>query len=182
MPGLPGCERASRVPMPSAGVRARRQSGRGLSCGADDPRARPEADRNLRSARPARAHRPGPPRVRGTNPLDVHRRAEVRGGARRDEMPALGEREFGAYLEESRQVVVGEIQRFVPKRGRLSAVLYVLVRDYPLRTAKALRPALCIATCRALGGRLEAVLRSAAVVELYHNAFLVHDDVEDLSE
>ena len=97
-------------------------------------------------------------------------------------MPALGEREFGAYLEESRHVVVGEIQRFVPKRGRLSPVLYDLVLDYPLRSAKALRPALCIATCRALGGRLEAVLRSAAVVELYHNAFLVHDDVEDRSE
>src|SRR5262245_5657437 len=97
-------------------------------------------------------------------------------------MAALAEREFGAYLEESRHIVVGEIQRFVPRRGRLSPVLYDLVLDYPLRSAKALRPALCIATCRALGGRLEAVLRSAAVIELYHNAFLVHDDVEDQSE
>lgn len=54
--------------------------------------------------------------------------------------------------------------------------------EYPLRHAKGLRPALCIATCRALGGRLESVLRSAAVLELYHNAFLIHDDVEDGSE
>ena len=34
------------------------------------------------------------------------------------------------------------------------------------------------AACRALGGHLEAVLPSAAVLELYHNAFLIHDDVE----
>jgi geranylgeranyl diphosphate synthase type II len=54
--------------------------------------------------------------------------------------------------------------------------------DYPLRGGKALRPALCIAVCRAMGGYLEAVLRSAAAIELYHNAFLVHDDVEDGSE
>jgi geranylgeranyl diphosphate synthase type II len=97
-------------------------------------------------------------------------------------MSALAEPEFGAYLDDSRHVVLGEIRRFVPQRGRLRPVLYDLVLDYPLRAAKALRPALCIATCRALGGRLEAVLRSAAVIELYHNAFLVHDDVEDRSE
>src|SRR5262249_26928210 len=34
----------------------------------------------------------------------------------------------------------------------------------------------------ALGGPLDAVLPSAAVLELYHNAFLIHDDVEDGSE
>src|SRR6185503_211786 len=60
-----------------------------------------------------------------------------------------------------------------------SSILYDLVMDYPLRPAKALRPSLCIATCRALGGMLEAVLPSAAVLELYHNAFLIHDDIED---
>jgi geranylgeranyl diphosphate synthase type II len=54
--------------------------------------------------------------------------------------------------------------------------------EYPLRDAKGLRPALCIATCRALGGLVEAVLHTAAVLELYHNAFLIHDDVEDESE
>src|SRR5262245_62243345 len=51
--------------------------------------------------------------------------------------------------------------------------------DYPLREAKGLRPALAIATCRALGGKVDAVLPTAAVLELYHNAFLIHDDVED---
>lgn len=61
------------------------------------------------------------------------------------------------------------------------AELYSLMLDYPLRHAKGLRPALCIATSRALGTTLEAVVPSAAAFELLHNAFLIHDDVEDES-
>ena len=86
------------------------------------------------------------------------------------------------YLEECRTRVTEEIRRLVPGRVRHGSLLYELMLDYPLRHGKALRPALCIAVCRALGGHEEAVLRSAAVLELYHNAFLIHDDVEDGSE
>jgi geranylgeranyl diphosphate synthase, type II len=60
--------------------------------------------------------------------------------------------------------------------------LYDLVPSYLLRSAKGFRPGLCIATCRAFGGSVADVLRSASVIELLHNAFLVHDDVEDESE
>ena len=56
-----------------------------------------------------------------------------------------------------------------------------LVIDYPTRGGKAVRPALCLATCRAFGGRVEEALPSAAAIELLHNAFLVHDDIEDES-
>ena len=86
------------------------------------------------------------------------------------------------YLEECRELVLDEIRDIVPADTRESGQLYELMLDYPLRAAKALRPALCVATCRALGGQLQSVLRSAAVLELYHNAFLIHDDVEDNSE
>jgi geranylgeranyl diphosphate synthase type II len=82
------------------------------------------------------------------------------------------------YLKESREVVLDEIGEIVPD-NRFRPVLYDLVLDYPLRAGKAFRPALCIATARALGGRLQDVLRTAAVLELFHNAFLVHDDIED---
>ena len=61
------------------------------------------------------------------------------------------------------------------------AGLFDLILDYPLRGGKALRPTLSIATCLGLGGHLEAVLPTAATLELYHNAFLVHDDIEDES-
>jgi geranylgeranyl diphosphate synthase type II len=82
------------------------------------------------------------------------------------------------YLSECRDLVLNEIQQIVPQ-NRYRSVLYDLMLDYPLRQGKAFRPALCIAACRALGGRLQDVLRTATVLELYHNAFLLHDDVED---
>jgi geranylgeranyl diphosphate synthase type II len=72
--------------------------------------------------------------------------------------------------------------RMVPSRANAGSDLYELVFNYPLRDAKALRPALCIATCMALAGPRDAVLPSATVLELYHNAFLIHDDIEDQSE
>ncbi len=60
--------------------------------------------------------------------------------------------------------------------------LYALVTDFLSRAGKGLRPALCIATTRALGGRADDALFSAAGIEMLHNAFLVHDDIEDGSE
>jgi geranylgeranyl diphosphate synthase type II len=99
----------------------------------------------------------------------------------------MHERELTAYLDECRALVLDEIRAIVARQHRTGAqgpndgFLYDLMLDYPLRDAKGLRPALCVATCRALGGKLEAVVRSAAVLELYHNAFLIHDDIEDES-
>src|SRR5436190_12103087 len=82
------------------------------------------------------------------------------------------------YLSEVRGFVLDEIRQIVAGR-KYRPMLYDLMLDYPLRGGKALRPALCVASCRALGGRLEDVIRTAAVIELYHNAFLIHDDIED---
>lgn len=53
--------------------------------------------------------------------------------------------------------------------------------DYPTRVGKALRPSLCLATCEAFGGPVADALPSALAIELLHNAFLVHDDIEDAS-
>ena len=44
---------------------------------------------------------------------------------------------------------------------------------------KRLRPALCVLSCKALGGDESDVLYFAAAVEILHNMFLVHDDIED---
>jgi Polyprenyl synthetase len=50
-----------------------------------------------------------------------------------------------------------------------------------MRGGKGLRPTLCIATCRAFGGQSEDAVRISSAVEMFHNAFLIHDDVEDES-
>jgi geranylgeranyl diphosphate synthase type II len=76
------------------------------------------------------------------------------------------------------------------RRAMLAAVpdaephdwLYRLVRSYPSRPGKAIRPALCLATCRAFGGRDEDAQGAAVAIEMLHNAFLVHDDIADGSE
>ena len=76
------------------------------------------------------------------------------------------------------------------RRGMLAAVpdaephdwLYRLVRAYPSRPAKAIRPTLCLATCRAFGGTDDDAFGAAVAIELLHNAFLVHDDIADGSE
>src|SRR4029450_7548678 len=57
--------------------------------------------------------------------------------------------------------------------------LYDLVSGALSHAGKGLRPGLCIATCRAFGGSVEQALPSAVSIELLHNAFLVHDDIED---
>ncbi len=93
--------------------------------------------------------------------------------------PGLSEGDLEAYLVEVRRLVLVEIERIIPRGTPYDAELYDLMRDYPLRDAKGLRPALCHAVCRAFGGHAEAVLPTAAVLELFHNAFLIHDDIED---
>jgi len=83
----------------------------------------------------------------------------------------------------------GEVSRLV-RRAMLDAIpdgephhwLYRVAREYPCRPGKSIRPALCVATCRAFGGRDADVLPFAVAIELLHNAFLVHDDIVDGSE
>jgi geranylgeranyl diphosphate synthase type II len=82
-------------------------------------------------------------------------------------------------LDGYREPIAAELARFLPSDSPLSEALYDPIRHHALKPGKGLRPAICLATCRALGGSLEAALPTAAVLELYHNAFLVHDDVED---
>jgi geranylgeranyl diphosphate synthase type II len=66
--------------------------------------------------------------------------------------------------------------------GQPADYLYDLVRDYPYRVGgKAIRPALLLATCQAYGGSVRDGLGPAVAVELLHNAFLIHDDIEDAS-
>src|SRR5215813_15249374 len=86
-------------------------------------------------------------------------------------------------LAQARQDVQIELERIFAERRRTGyGPLYDLLADYPFREGKGLRPAICFAACRAVGGRTEQALLSATALELFHNAFLVHDDVEDGSE
>lgn len=89
---------------------------------------------------------------------------------------------FDEYLSSVRERVLGELRDlFAREYSEDSTGFCNLMLEYPLRPSKALRPALCLAASGALGGPVDALLPTAAVLELYHNAFLIHDDVEDES-
>ena len=44
---------------------------------------------------------------------------------------------------------------------------------------KAVRPALCLFSCEAVGGEWARALPAASAIELVHNFSLVHDDIQD---
>jgi geranylgeranyl diphosphate synthase type II len=86
-------------------------------------------------------------------------------------------------LDSSRREVQRELERVFEERKRTGyGPLYDLMADYPFREGKGLRPAICLAACRAAGGSTEQAITTAAALELFHNAFLLHDDVEDGSQ
>lgn len=86
-------------------------------------------------------------------------------------------------LAEARAAVLAEVERLLAARRSTGyGPLYDLLADYPLRGGKGLRPAICLSAARAAGGRTHQALLSATALELLHNGFLVHDDVEDGSQ
>jgi geranylgeranyl pyrophosphate synthase len=98
-----------------------------------------------------------------------------------DSEAEMGPVGFGERLDWYRSLAAGALRGAVPP-SEPQQFLYEPIREFIARPAKGLRPALCIATCRAFGGRTADALSSAAGIELLHNAFLVHDDIEDGSE
>src|SRR5262249_3238019 len=155
--------------------RARRRGG-GLA------RGRGRGPRRQRSSQPGgrRGHReqhkpPGPHQVRdkGEGPKRARRfpRSVMTSTLPDPRSRPIAVTPLDDYLALCKDACDGEIERLYGPDERGSNGLYDLILDYPLRGGKALRPALSIATCLGLGGHLEAVLPTAATLELYHNAF-----------
>lgn len=93
---------------------------------------------------------------------------------RKDEMVQYIERRLGLYKSMTMDWLIPSLPDAEPKK-----YLYDLLPLYPHRPGKGLRPALCLATAGAFGGDMRNAIPSAVAIELFHNAFLIHDDVED---
>lgn len=108
--------------------------------------------------------------------------------------PAIVATLLARYGAATRAAVEARLARQPP-----APYLHDLVTDYPRRGGKMMRPALCIAAAGlAAGPRTPAaagsdgraandtlapgVTDAAAAIELFHNALLVHDDIQDGSE
>ncbi|GGA34711.1 polyprenyl synthetase family protein [Okeania sp. KiyG1] len=101
------------------------------------------------------------------------------------EKPQFDKTIINETLQQSRQAITGRIMQFIDFKRDISggyAPLYEMLKDYPFRKGKMLRPTMCISAARAMGGMGDRALTTAAALELYHNAFLIHDDIEDGSE
>jgi geranylgeranyl diphosphate synthase type II len=101
-------------------------------------------------------------------------------GASWGDHPDILDDDLQETMQRMKRCVVDEILRLLPRRSPRAA-LYDLMRDYVVREGKGLRPTLTIATCMALGGAADAAVRAAGALELFHNGFLVHDDIADES-
>jgi geranylgeranyl diphosphate synthase type II len=86
-----------------------------------------------------------------------------------------------AMFDEYGGVTRAALRDYLPDREPRK-YLYDLLADYPGRVGKMMRPSICIAAARMFGGQTEEVLHIAVAIELFHNALLIHDDIEDGSE
>ncbi|HZA75358.1 MAG TPA: polyprenyl synthetase family protein [Acidimicrobiales bacterium] len=95
-------------------------------------------------------------------------------------MTATDLAEVEATLARYGELTRGAMQEFLADEDE-APYLTELLADYPGRGGKALRPALVLATCQAYGGSLREAMGPAVAIEMLHNAFLIHDDIEDQS-
>lgn len=86
-----------------------------------------------------------------------------------------------AVLDSYGEITRAALADYLPSR-KPRRHLYDLLADYPQRGGKMMRPALCMATVRAFGGRVDDAVQSAVAIEMLHNALLIHDDIEDESD
>ncbi len=92
--------------------------------------------------------------------------------------------EMLGFLDQCKIMVQNEFRGIFKEatgRNPMVASLYDAALDYPLRGGKALRPALCLLSCMAAGGIAHDALNSAVAIELFHNGFLIKDDLMDHS-
>ncbi|MFC1625949.1 polyprenyl synthetase family protein [Patescibacteria group bacterium] len=57
-----------------------------------------------------------------------------------------------------------------------------IVKDYPIRQGKYLRPTLVLLTAEAMGAKTQKAIKTAAAMQLSEEWLLIHDDIQDDSE
>lgn len=96
----------------------------------------------------------------------------------------MNEASFFDILKSLKKRVDDYIFDFIPTEHDIPEIvlLYEMMRDYPSRSGKGLRPGLLMIFNRAFGGSDEKALNTAAALELFQNWIVIHDDVEDRSD
>lgn len=98
---------------------------------------------------------------------------------------------FASYLGEKRPQIEAFLATCAPAcvpgtadatRTDLDRYLYAPLARFTASGGKRTRPALALLGCEAVGGNPEAALSTAAAIEYFQSAALIHDDIADESE
>lgn len=91
---------------------------------------------------------------------------------------------FEEYLDCYANRVGGLINSFIPTGTHpdMDRYLYDPLRTYSDNGGKRHRPLICFAACLAVGGNADLATSSAAAIEHFHTAALIHDDIADEAE
>jgi geranylgeranyl diphosphate synthase type II len=81
------------------------------------------------------------------------------------------------YLQRTSARVNAALDRLVPAASTPPSTLHKAMRYSLFAGGKRVRPALCLAACRAVGGRVTVAMPLACAVECIHTYSLVHDDL-----
>ena len=81
------------------------------------------------------------------------------------------------YLKERVTLIEAELARIVAESDSPAARLFDAMRYSLLAGGKRLRPILALASCEAVGGRIEAAMGFACAIEMIHTYSMIHDDL-----
>lgn len=91
---------------------------------------------------------------------------------------------FEEYLDQYAGYVGDVVNAFIPHGTHpdMDKYLYTPMLDYSRNGGKRHRPLICFAACLAVGGDASKAISSAAAIEHFHTAALIHDDIADEAE
>ncbi|MCS7047719.1 MAG: polyprenyl synthetase family protein [Verrucomicrobiae bacterium] len=81
------------------------------------------------------------------------------------------------YLARVTRQVDAALDRYLPSEETPPATIHKSMRYSVFAGGKRLRPALCLAACEAVGGRVRDAIPLACAVECIHTYSLIHDDL-----
>lgn len=89
--------------------------------------------------------------------------------------------DFETYLDRYASRVGEMVNAFIPQGSHadMDRYLYAPLRTFSENGGKRHRPLICFAACMAVGGDPIQALSSAAAIEHFHTAALIHDDIAD---
>lgn len=96
--------------------------------------------------------------------------------------PSANEIEARSFLSECRALVDGRLDTLIPAAEQEPQSVHAAIRWSVFAGGKRLRPALLLATGRALGARDAQLLDTACALEMIHTYSLIHDDLPAMDD